>query len=83
MANGSQFKNVTIDNCTIENCSGIVKFVMDSFTFTNNTLLGDNKEDHSASKKCIDYRGSNPTMTVSGNTSNGVNCDEAILAKTF
>ena len=83
MANGSQFKNVTIDNCTIENCSGIVKFVMDSFTFTNNTLLGDNKEDHSASKKCIDYRGSNPTMTVSGNTSNGVNCDDAILAKTF
>ena len=83
MANGSQFKNVTIDNCTIDNCSGLVKFVMDSFTFTNNTLVGDNKEDHSASKKCIDYRGSNPTMTVSGNTSNGVSCDEAILAKTF
>lgn len=83
MANGSQFKNVTIDNCTIDNCSGIVKFVMDSFTFTNNTLLGDNKEDHSASKKSIDYRESNPTMTVSGNTSNGVSCDEAILNKTF
>ena len=83
MANGSQFQNVTIDNCTIENCSGIVKLVMNSFIFTNNTLVGDNKEDHTASKKCIDYRGSNPTMTVSGNTSNGVNCDDAILAKTF
>lgn len=83
MANGSQFSEVVIDNCRIENCSGIVKLVMQKFTFTNNTLVGDNKEDHSASNKCIDYRGSNPQMTVSGNTSNGVNCDEAIIAKTF